>query len=467
MVTVVDPGGAAQLQLTWARGGLLAWQPAHSRVGANIQGSLARNFNGGLPWSQTTIAHLTVPSGSLQVIGQHLTPEAFVTVGEVADDSSPSMRWFAGLRSAAIQMVRCGRVIPHLQQQSTHRWRATWRPVDTDRMAAAASFARWMPAVCLADAQEPQLTAEVLAATVLDTFVDVASRATLRGCGWRPAITDTRRRSSSAVRAVARALVGEPEFAVTGHEPLGPEMAEIATAFTRMVARAGGIPVIRTRLRLALPDEDDGDWPIALELVDADDRSRWCTVGDVVEGSPAAQQLAGGADKLAALAAAVDAAANRLAVVLPFVVAALGEPDSTIELDQAATVLDSFDELREADIELLVPEQLTKRSPQVRANASPQGDSSGRFGAEALVSWQLVVDDEPVDEATLQRAAELGTSLIEVGGRWVRLEGGAVRRRTMGVAFSTKTIAVPWRARRMNASTQLSASCSSIQSKLS
>ena len=115
MVTLIDDRPAAGLQLTWARDGLLAWQPAQSRVGSNISAALGRSFGGGVPWSHTTIGHLRVPTGDLQVIGQHISPEAFVTLGDVASDASPSMRWFGALRQHAVAFVRAGRVLPGLE----------------------------------------------------------------------------------------------------------------------------------------------------------------------------------------------------------------------------------------------------------------------------------------------------------------------------------------------------------------
>jgi hypothetical protein len=124
VVTLIDDRPAAGLQLTWARDGLLAWQPAQSRVGANIPATLARSFRGGVPWSHTTIGHLRVPTGDLQVIGQHIAPEAFVTLGEVASTGSPSLRWFGALREHAVGFVRAGRVLPRLEQRDPRRWAA-------------------------------------------------------------------------------------------------------------------------------------------------------------------------------------------------------------------------------------------------------------------------------------------------------------------------------------------------------
>ncbi|MCU1501517.1 MAG: hypothetical protein JWM12_871 [Ilumatobacteraceae bacterium] len=435
---IVDDRPAASLQLTWARDGLLAWLPAQSRVGANIPASLARSFHGGLPWSHTTIGHLRVPTGDLQVIGQHIAPEAFVTLGEVASTASPSMRWFGALREHAVGLVRAGRVLPRLEQRDQRHWLASWRPLDTDRAAIVAAMGPSMPPVCAAalvvEVPKAPDHGALLAGIVLDRFVDVAARSVLRAVGWRADVGTVRQAWASAARSVGKALAGDAEFGMAGSEALEPHLAVAATAFERMQARIAGGPIVRTRLRLALPDDVGGDWPVTLELVDSDDSSRWCTIADVAGGTPAALQLAGGPERLADLSVAADLGAGRLATVLPEVVDALAELDASIELEQAALVLERYDAVRAAGVELLVPEQLARRRPQVRATATPKTEGAGRFGAEALLDWNVVVDDEAVDEATLRRAAELGTSLIEVGGRWVRLEGNDVRRALVAVS---------------------------------
>src|SRR6478736_3610282 len=93
------------LEVTWARDGLLAWQPAASRIGGNLRSSMTGSFRGDGPWSHTTIARVRLPFGTLQVIGQHIAPEAFVTMGDVAPEASASLRWFAAARQAAIALV--------------------------------------------------------------------------------------------------------------------------------------------------------------------------------------------------------------------------------------------------------------------------------------------------------------------------------------------------------------------------
>ncbi|MFT3851886.1 MAG: SNF2-related protein [Ilumatobacteraceae bacterium] len=577
---------AGRLEVTWARDGLLAWQPAASRTGGNLRTTMSRSFAGGGPWSHTTIAQVRLPFGTLQVIGQHIAPGAFVTMGDVADGASDSLRWFAAARDAAIELVRAGQVVPVVTGGAGRTWQATWRPAAGPGGELVAALAASMPPVCAAafvldhpDGHEPA----VLAAEVLDRLIDVGARAVLRATGWRADLGTTRSPAASAARAVGRGLSDLVDLAPVANPAVEVELAAVAGALERIARRVGGLPVVVPRLRLALPGEPDGDWPVNLELVDVDDRSRWCTLAELAAGAPAALALAGrgghGADPptaastdpadrspvdgrpavghdgtgealeppcdgdqtfdrrvaavdhvataattrltgsgttnttiavrpadvdsghtatrhpsapatvdltatqpveggrtastaahaaggertshpatvLAATAAApvsdghddtdgrvglalgllrqvADDAAQRLTTLLPEVVDALVEPEPAVDVDAAAQVLERYDDVSAAGIEVLVPEQLARRRPQVRATATPAGEGSGRFGAAALLDWRLVVDGDAVDEAALQRAADQATTLLEVGGRWVRLEGADVRRALDAVA---------------------------------
>jgi hypothetical protein len=88
--------------------------------------------------------------------------------------------------------------------------------------------------------------------------------------------------------------------------PLARAVAHVSGEFSAMARRADGEPILRARLRLGLPvpaddvllfDDDDapgregGDWPLTLEIVDVDDRSRWCTAEDAQRSTPVAQAL--------------------------------------------------------------------------------------------------------------------------------------------------------------------------------
>ncbi|NNE13038.1 MAG: DEAD/DEAH box helicase, partial [Ilumatobacter sp.] len=102
-----------------------------------------------------------------------------------------------------------------------------------------------------------------------------------------------------------------------------------------------------------------------------------------------------------------------------------------LELDEADDFLDHAPaELERLGIELLGPEHLVRAPVTVRATASeaPRDERRAKFGKEALVEWEAIIDDTPISEADLERAAAAGTTLMRAGHRWVRIDPSGLRR---------------------------------------
>ena len=116
--------------------------------------------------------------------------------------------------------------------------------------------------------------------------------------------------------------------------------------FDHTIRRAEGEPVVRARLRLALPDEPLDEWPLSLELVDPDDRSRWCTADEVADGGAAALRLAGDARYLPLLAECIATARVDIEMLAPWLTAWLPAPTAGIDLDAAAATLEAVDRSR-------------------------------------------------------------------------------------------------------------------------
>ena len=131
------------------------------------------------------------------------------------------------------------------------------------------------------------------------------------------------------------------------------------------------------------------------------------------------------------LAECIATAQVDIDMLAPWLSGWLAQPQDGVDLDGAAATLEAVDALATVDIELLTPERLTRRTATTRGVAQPKSESGkSRFGAAAIIDWTVVVDDTPVDEALLERAAASGAGLINVNGRWVRLDrteaGGAL-----------------------------------------
>jgi hypothetical protein len=430
MPTVDDttPG----LQCSWDGDAALMWQPARSAAGGNLAGALAGSWAGRSAGPSMVVREVVTPAGQQRVMCARIDPSALLQLGDGAADASPSLAWCLALRDQVDELVGRGRVVPTLAPGQRGRWYAHWQLAVDDLTALVDAFAPAMPPVCAAVQPADAATVVVSMATAL---ADASARLRLRRSGWAAAVTDTRRPWARAVRAVTHALVGSPEVTHGGIDPIDDELEALATLFDRMAARANGEPVVGGRVRLALPDTPDAPWPVVLELVDLDDRSRWCSGAGIDALDPAALVLAGDVRHLPLLTDALARLRRRLTTTLPWLAEWLVDHAAELPVEQAALLLEAVDVLDEAGIELLAPIELVRRKPTVRGTASPPaGESAGRFGATALVEWQLVVDDAPIDEVTLARAAEAGTALMQVGGRWVRLDRADARRALDAVA---------------------------------
>ena len=461
----IDPA----VQFTWAGGDVMAWDPSMSpaRRADLMRGHGVRSLR------------LELPSGTVNVLAQRLDLASLAVVGDIVDSvrtdderrPSASVAWFAAMHRYAARLVKAGRVTPAvepLEGLAHHRtgaawWEATWRPLPADVAAAEQSVGRGMPPVITAsrddgDAATPDV------ATILTTLVDRIARTTLAARGWHAVLVDLRGANTRAIRLANRALIADH-----GQFSVPPELAlsieHLAEECVLMARRATGEPVVRARLRLDTPpvradgggDVDevahlDGNivtWPLTLELVDVDDGGRWCTWREVAAGDPAALELARAEHFVELLRGTGLAALHTIRHEVPALgrwcdtVAAGAFGAATIDTEEAAELLETgLDPLRLAGIELLAPERLVRRRPSARGTARPEPadatapdtDTPGRFGATALVEWEVVVDDAPVSEEALRRAAEMGATLLQVGARWVRVDRAEARRALVALA---------------------------------
>ncbi len=419
------------LQLTWQAGALHLWA-------LNLETASAANISVLIREAEATLGRFISDAGFVGRIDVPLRIDEEPTtvstlrlnvdsIAELASDhQSASLRWFWAVAALSRATVRSGRVRPLLAIKGPEHV-ATWVPVLDDPLEGAlAAFHAAMPPVC--------------GVTDMHLFfakvVDLNVRHTLGGMAWRPPHPRHGRGTDyRAAQATFRALSSVGGNVLYRNDDI-EALASLSTALARESDRAAGLAVLAAQLRLHLPDDADDEWRLTLELVDIDQPDRWCTAVDVADRTPLAIDLARRAESLPRLAEHLSRAAQlvgdhlgpMLAPLKAFADdsaadAALSIDDVEIFLADAPTILDRI------DIRLLGPEQLVKAKAGMRAAVTPRPESatSGRFAAGALVQWNATIDDSPIDDAQLLRAAAAGNSLIHVGGRWVRLDTKQVR----------------------------------------
>ena len=351
------------------------------------------------------------------------------TVARIADSGdSPALQWFCTLIELARRTIGAGRLRPVLRiNGSVHQ--ARWVPVVDESLAGQLrTLHELMPPVCGVGAGELD--------ELFEQAVDALARRALGTIAWRPPQPRNGRGTDyRAAQSALRGLASDSGNVLYRNDDI-EALAELERTFTHELERASGQAVLAAQLRLILPDTLDDPWLLALELVDVDEPDRWCSAADVAEATPLALDLARSAahlprlhDRLLAAGALLD---EHLGPMFTNLQGFGADPSHEAELDleEVETFLVSAPEiLHRLDVRLLGPEQLIRAHTGMRAAATPQaaGAGSGRFGAGALVQWNATVDDAPIDDAQLERAAAAGSSLIHVNGRWVRLDTKQVR----------------------------------------
>ena len=428
------------LQLSWVDGEAVAWQPGRGVYGGNLHQEVARVARRpSMAYSTSNrVVPMDLPDGRVNVMCQRIDATTLASLGQLdalRSEVSPSVAWFGAVHSYATELVTNGRVLPALTNIADSAWVAEWQPLAVDVARVADGLLATMPPAVAA-------AGPVDATQLLHTLVDRLCRLTLAARGWRADLSDTRAANARAVRLVSRALIADDgHFAVAAE--LADAVAHIATEFSLAIRRADGEPLIRARLRLGLPEDGNESgsqtgsgtaaWPLTLELIDADDRSVWCTAADVADETPAALKLAHETHFLPQLHQFVSDTLVAVAGAAPDLTPWVAEHDN-VDIESAAAALEGIEALAAIGVELIAPEALTRRKPTTRATAKPNDTGSGRFAATALVQWQVVLDDTAVPDDVLQRAAEQGANLIQVGGRWVQIDRAEARRALANLA---------------------------------
>ncbi|MCB0968786.1 MAG: DEAD/DEAH box helicase, partial [Ilumatobacter sp.] len=344
------------------------------------------------------------------------------------DQLSPSLAWFAQLTQFAVRLVAARRLVPEVVDEGPFTV-ARWRPVlDDVHEQAIAHAAASAPPIC-------RNGSSATTGDIVSALVDGLSRAVLHHAGWKPDLGRKRSVEIQAARGVFAAL-GKPDPVIrSGSDEFARAVAETASVLDRHRRRLAGEPVVRGRVRLTLPNDARDPWLIDLELVDDADPGRWCTVADLQNESARALDLAGGSpSRLGALREEAVRLVTAVADAVPML-EEVGAPDHDGHVELDIEEADDFIEqaplqLEQANIELIGPEHLVRAKVSVKGTAreGPTDDRRSRFGKEALVEWEAVIDETPISMADLERAEAAGVSLLRTGHRWVRIDTAALRK---------------------------------------
>ena len=430
-------------QGTWRSGALHVWgwngeSPASA---AWLYGGFGRSRwsgRGDAGWHDSPISYgelgriqLELPEGGQRAVpAVRLDPfGAAVWLSETpdGDDLSPSLAWFAALTNFAVRLLGARRVVPEVLDEGPFTV-ARWRPVlDPDHVEALAHAAASAPAIC-------RNGSSASTDDIVRALVDGLARAVLHHAGWKPELGRKRSTHVQATRAVFAALAKHDPVIRTGTDEFHAEVDSLTRTLERHRQRLAGHPVVRGRVRLTIPDDPGDPWIVELELVDDADPGRWCTADDVWSESARALDLAGSQAQLATLRDEVLSLTATIAPHVPGLAELALEHEPTgveLELEQADDFIDVAPHvLQRLGIDLLGPEHLVRANVSVRGTASesPKDDRTARFGKEALVEWDAVVDDTPISAADLARAEAAGTTLMRIGHRWVRIDPAGLRR---------------------------------------
>ncbi len=434
---------ASIAQGTWRSGALHVWgwngeSPASA---AWLYGGFGRSqwsANADEGWHDTPISYgelgrlqLELPEGGVRSVpAVKLDPfgaSVWLSETPTGDQLSPSLAWFAQLTSFAVRLVGNRRVVPEVLDEGPFTV-ARWRPVlSAEHVDALAHAAASAPAIC-------RNGSSASTTDILRALVDGLARAVLHHGGWKADLGRQRTGEVQALRAVFAALAKHDPVIRNGTDEFHLAVTELTRTLERHRRRLDGEPVVRGRVRLTLPADALDPWLVELELVDDADPGRWCTADDVWSRAPRALDLAGSEARIDALIHEVGSLAELVAPAVPGLadLATEHEPAAVeLELDQADDFIDIAPAVLDGmGIELLGPEHLVTASVRVRGTAtdSPKDDRKARFGKEALVAWEAIIDDTPISDAEMARAEAAGSTLMRAGSRWVKIDPAGLRR---------------------------------------
>ena len=354
-----------------------------------------------------------------QIRAQRIPMAAFIdAVAHLpkSTEASRSTHAWAGVIRTALTFIADGRVLPWVSPDGFDTWRVD--PLTPSQLELVAACAKSLPA-------EAHCTPGAGRGTIADTEFTV--RAVF------DAVADTFLRTAASHRVGSLKLFADRRPTRVDH--LRPWVNELATAHcasSRLILRAHPPAVAEDAESDAEFDDPDPHWTIRFQLQSRVDPSLvidaadfWKTPAEVMErlGQQAEITLLAGLRRTSQLVTPLARVLDENAPT----VAALHDDDLDL-------LLDSIDDLADADVEVRFPSELIapriERKLVIDAEAAPTGSMASMFNLESLVDvdWEFLIEGVALTKTELDVLGNAKRAVVPLRGKWVQLDRAARER---------------------------------------
>ena len=366
---------------------------------------------------------LTVPAKrgtTVEQVGARRVPmaaliDAVAHLPKSAEAGRSTHAW-AGVVRTALTFIAEGRVLPWISPLGFDTWRVD--PLTPSQVELVAACSQSLPA-------EAHCTPGSRRGTIADAEFTV--RAVF------DAVADTFLRTPAAHRVSSLKLFADPRPTRVDH--LRPWVNELATAHcasSRLILRAHPP---------ADPDEaeSDGDfenadrhWTIRFQLQSRVDPSLVIDAADFWKTPAAVMERLGQQAEITLLAGL-----RRAGQLVPPLGRVLDENAPTVAAlhdDDLDLLLDSIDDLTDADIEVRFPSELIspriERKLVIAADAAPTGAMASVLSLENLVDvdWEFLIEGVALTKVELEVLGNAKRAVVPLRGKWVQLDRAARER---------------------------------------